>query len=320
MKAVALFTFLCCIPAVFAAEANKRAADYIIVKSSPDKTVPKGKSKMEFNVYAGRSVIMQQQLISYSIDGQEGTVTTDASGSFSLLLNAGEHVFQYFLTGDYYEITTSAIPAKSGYHTVVNLYFQYAYELQQAEKPVIYCYPEKETGLSVQLQVNGQLGFTYPAYENGWNVTAKPDGTIVKDSTEYPYLFWEADVQPLPQSIDGFIVPADQVTAFLERQLTHIGLNSKEKTDFITYWAPRMVSKGQVFIRFSWGKETDHFARLAISPTPDHLNRLYMIWSPIPANVKFTELPNSQELPVFDRSGFDVLEWGGVQTAFSQML
>ena len=44
-------------------------------------------------------------------------------------------------------------------------------------KPVIYLYPEQETTVSVSLDYAGTLTATYPAYENGWTVTAEPDGT-----------------------------------------------------------------------------------------------------------------------------------------------
>ena len=57
-------------------------------------------------------------------------------------------------------------------------------------KPVIYLYPETPTEISVKLQYNGTLDCTYPAYDNGWNVTAHPDGTLfdLRDNKEYSYL------------------------------------------------------------------------------------------------------------------------------------
>ena len=49
-------------------------------------------------------------------------------------------------------------------------------------KPVIYLYPEEETDVTVQLDFNGTLTTTYPAYNGGWTITAQPDGTL----TYYP--------------------------------------------------------------------------------------------------------------------------------------
>ena len=46
------------------------------------------------------------------------------------------------------------------------------------EKPVIYLYPETETAITVQLDLDGDLTCTYPAYGEGWTVIASPDGTL----------------------------------------------------------------------------------------------------------------------------------------------
>ena len=61
-------------------------------------------------------------------------------------------------------------------------------------KPVIYLYPEQETTVSVSLDYAGMLTATYPAYEDGWRVTAEPDGTLYDENgNEYSYLFWEGE-------------------------------------------------------------------------------------------------------------------------------
>lgn len=62
-----------------------------------------------------------------------------------------------------------------------------------AEKPVIYLYPEEKTLVHVELDFNGEVTSTYPAYENGWDVLARPDGTLTDPQTgrEYYCLFWE---------------------------------------------------------------------------------------------------------------------------------
>ena len=70
-----------------------------------------------------------------------------------------------------------------------------------AAKPVIYLYPEQETTVSVSLDYAGTLTATYPAYENGWTVTAEPDGTLYDENgDEYSYLFWEARTTPTTTS------------------------------------------------------------------------------------------------------------------------
>ena len=61
---------------------------------------------------------------------------------------------------------------------------------QSDAKPVIYLYPEQKTMVSVSLDYAGTLTATYPAYEDGWHVTAEPDGTLYDEAgNEYSYLF-----------------------------------------------------------------------------------------------------------------------------------
>ena len=68
-------------------------------------------------------------------------------------------------------------------------------------KPVIYLYPEQETTVSVSLDYTGTLTATYPAYEDGWRVTAEPDGTLYDENgDEYSYLFWEGEDKPTTTS------------------------------------------------------------------------------------------------------------------------
>ena len=51
------------------------------------------------------------------------------------------------------------------------------------DKPIIYLYPEKEIQLSVRLGKENNITCSYPEYKNGWNVLAKPDGTLVDIET-----------------------------------------------------------------------------------------------------------------------------------------
>lgn len=109
-------------------------------------------------------------------------------------------------------------------------------------KPVIYLYPEKaqETRVNVVLTA-GTFTVTEPALQDGWQVTAYPDGTLVdEDGRTWPYLFWEADSQGEFQFEEGFVVPGQDTGDFLEKALAVLGLNEKERQDFLEYWLPLM--------------------------------------------------------------------------------
>ena len=59
-------------------------------------------------------------------------------------------------------------------------------------KPVLYLYPETETQVAVSLDCAGGLTCAYPACEDGWTVTAAPDGTLTDEAGQtYNYLYWE---------------------------------------------------------------------------------------------------------------------------------
>ena len=52
-----------------------------------------------------------------------------------------------------------------------------------AYKPIIYIYPKQEQNVKVTLGSNDKLLVSYPVYNNGWNVLAKKDGTLIDNKT-----------------------------------------------------------------------------------------------------------------------------------------
>ena len=96
-------------------------------------------------------------------------------------------------------------------------------------KPVIYLYPEEETEVTVRLDYDGTLTCTYPAYEDGWTVTAAPDGTLRDESGQtYSYLYWEGVTRTEYNFSRGFCVPGADTAAFLEDALSRLGLTRRE--------------------------------------------------------------------------------------------
>ena len=115
----------------------------------------------------------------------------------------------------------------------------------EKQKPVIYLYPNKPMDISVQLKLKNSVFTTvYPKFTNKdtWNVHAEPDGTISIKDRKYPYLFWEALSYETIDLNEGFVVTDKEAEAFLEEKLDILGLNNKEKTDFITYWLPVLIN------------------------------------------------------------------------------
>ena len=176
-------------------------------------------------------------------------------------------------------------------------------------KPVIYLYPEEETEVTVRLDYDGTLTCTYPAYQDGWTVTAAPDGTLTDESGQaYSYLYWEGVTRTEYNFSRGFCVPGADTAAFLEDALSRLGLTRREANEFIVYWLPRMEPNPYNLIAFQSEAYTNS-ARLAIDPEPDSLLRVFMAWKPLETPA---DLP-AQELPAFTRAGFTAVEWGGAE-------
>ena len=176
-------------------------------------------------------------------------------------------------------------------------------------KPVIYLYPEQETEVSVQLQLDGTLTCTYPAYNSSWTVTAAPDGTLTdKKGQTYNYLYWEGETTAQWDLSKGFCVKGEGTAAFLETALEKLGLNRREANEFIVYWLPLMEQNPYNIISFQTDIYTDA-AQLKSSPAPDTLIRVFMAWK---AADTFTQL-EEQELTAPERAGFTVVEWGGTE-------
>lgn len=176
-------------------------------------------------------------------------------------------------------------------------------------KPVIYLYPERETEVSVKIDLpeDGELTCTYPDYGNGWDVTALPDGTLYdRDGNEYYCLYWEGSGSALLEGGRGWCVAGDASAEFLREKLTEIGLTAREANEFIIYWLPELQKSAYNVITF----HTEDYARgipLTVSPAPDSVIRVFMTFEPSDGLVDIAP----QNLPHYERNGFTLVEWGG---------
>ncbi|MDR1978696.1 MAG: hypothetical protein LBQ42_08180 [Synergistaceae bacterium] len=177
-----------------------------------------------------------------------------------------------------------------------------------SSKPVIYLYPETVTEVSVRLDYNGALSHTWPPYEDGWKVTARPDGTLVNhaDGREYSYLFWEGETEVPFDFSSGFVVKGSETGEFLREKLAFMGLTPREYNEFIVYWLPLMEGNAYNLISFQGAAYTDN-AVLTVEPQPDSVLRVYMTFKALSSP---TTVP-PQELKPFERKGFTLVEWGG---------
>ncbi|MDX2360313.1 MAG: hypothetical protein QNK23_05880 [Crocinitomicaceae bacterium] len=254
----------------------------------------------------------KNRVIIYSINGIERKARLIDNEFFDIRIEPGKYLFQFYYDEHYSEIYSDSITIKGQYKDVYSLHFANLDFPVAINKPVIYLYPEEDTQVSVQVDVVGHNPFFYPKYTDVWEFTATPLGELKFKDATYNYLFWDADQffkLSTEESQSGFICEGENTVAFLEEKLTLAGLTSQEQADFITYWGPRLQRNELNYIHFMFNEECAAFAELSISPKPDHMYRIYMVWSPVESDFFIEE----QTILPMDRSGFSVLEWGGLE-------
>lgn len=181
---------------------------------------------------------------------------------------------------------------------------------KMTKKPVIYLYPTSEQSVSVKLDYNGELTCTYPEYKDGWNVIAEPDGTLtnIGDKRKYSYLYWEGISKNQWDMSKGFVVKGEETEEFLQKKLEYMGLTPREYNEFIVYWLPIMQENKYNLITFA-GEEYENLAKLNITPKPDSILRVMMLFKSLDKPIEIEE----QEIKSFERKGFTVIEWGGTE-------
>lgn len=247
--------------------------------------------------------------------GYHGKVSNKNGASFKA--NAGDkaeeitvipydtEISEYDSIGDWALVKYNG---KLGYVHKDDLHFEGGFA-----KPVIYLYPEKKQDISVKVKFkNGDFTCTYPEYNNGWNVTAYPDGRLINksDNDEYSYLYWEGEGAIQYDFSSGFVVKSEDTAEFLKETLSYMGLTPKEYNEFIVYWLPIMLKNEYNLISF----QTDNYeesAKLEISPKPDSMLRVFMAFKEVDENTVVPE----QKLEIFKRNGFTVIEWGGTEVS-----
>ena len=177
------------------------------------------------------------------------------------------------------------------------------------KKPILYLYPTSTTKVTVNFEKENNLTTTYPKFNKEWTVTANPNGDLYDENGNYYYgLYWEEKVKEKVNFDEGFYVEKEDAISFLEEKLEYIGLNAKERNEFIMYWLPILESNEKSLVYFELTNERENFNKIQISPKPDSLLRIAMHVKKVNEKVEIKE----QKLTKFNRTGFTAVEWGGI--------
>ena len=174
-------------------------------------------------------------------------------------------------------------------------------------KPLIYIYPEEETEITIKLGHPEYLTTTYPKYNNEWKVIAKPNGDLISNNKTYYGLYWEGINHIQTDFKDGFVVEKEELIPFIEEKLEVLGLNEREKNEFIIYWLPILEKNQYNLIRFEKEEIINKEMPLDINPKPESIIRVLMEYKSINKKIKVQE----QKLISPERKGYTVVEWGG---------
>lgn len=176
-------------------------------------------------------------------------------------------------------------------------------------KPIIYIYPKQEQNVKVTLGSSDKLLVSYPVYNNGWNVLAKKDGTLIDNKTnrELYSLYYESENNiNFKIENEGFVISKEEIIPFLEEKLEILGLNPREQEEFIIYWLPILQKNNYTYIRFATNEEINNNMSLQVEPVPDTMIRVLMIFKGLEEKINVKE----QQLQKVTRNGYTVVEWG----------
>ncbi|KAG2487520.1 hypothetical protein HYH03_013801 [Edaphochlamys debaryana] len=186
-----------------------------------------------------------------------------------------------------------------------------------------------------------------------WRVAARPDGSLAHPGSggrEYSYLFWEAMTEgavgveaaaggraavsgrpalpglgptppdlPLPDFTPSrsFCVSGAEAEAWLYAALQAFGVPTRERTDFLTFWLPHMAGAPWLLLSFAAPSDYQAAAALSVSPAPDALVRVFLMWERLAAPVAAcgSLAAEAARVGVLRREGarLAVLEWGGME-------
>jgi hypothetical protein len=295
-----------------ASEEFKSFAEYQIIKDSINPEVHKDSCLIIGLVKDYNGILIKGAVVN-TVDLQYKS-TTDGTGRFSLMI-AKKRTNIFFFKPKFNEIITQNLDFKGGHE--VEIHFTALSDDFQLimDKPVVYLYSNKPLNARVIVKPKGSFLFTYPKYNSGWNVELDGKDHLLVNGKEYPYLFWEAQTKEISilkenEVVLGEIVKQNEVVTFLENKLREIGFNAREQTDFITYWAPRMLKEESYLVQFVIDEAYEkNIASMKITPKPDVMKRVFMLFQKAELGMK----PKKQEFTPIMRKGFTVIEWGGTE-------
>lgn len=298
-----------------AAEQRKSVPGFYIYQTTKSTAVKNGEAKMKFHFNSpnfSSTPKGYQTIIYYSVNELVDTFILDPDFTSTIQVKAQKTVFKFWAGPGYNEVISDTVLIENQTINEAQINFNPENMMIEVDKPVIYFQSPVQLNFTLHVNPVNNFTFTYPSYQDQWQGTVYPTGEVQINGQKYPYLFWDAKQEfTLGKQSNGYHISKKELIPFLEKQLSNAGLTSTEKTDFITYWGPRLAQYEAAFIQFYLQEACDQFATIQCEPKPTAINRLYIGFSEW--NEKYELYLHPVDLPVFKRDGFNLLEWGGFE-------
>jgi len=315
IKSILTLTLLSLFLTTTFAEKTQFFQFYKIISDTVDITVPDGKCLITGTIYRDQTTINEAEIIS-----EKGKLAnSNKLGKFKILVDtSNKHLT--IRKNSYDNAYVENYKFKNKHKIIMDIFLPMPIEEEEIMvfKPIIYAYNKTPFHFSLKFDTKSENIFTYPKYEDNWTMTTTQNGMLKSNNNkEYPYLFWEGNLNDLTfkddnNALKGNPVKKENVVNFLEKSLLNLGLNAIEQTDFITFWAPRMIQHDEVYVQFLIDEDYDVISTMEITPKPDNLRRIYLIFTAIeniPTNIELQQ--QNFDFAPLDRSGFTIIEWGG---------
>jgi hypothetical protein len=285
-----------------------------IIRDTLDESIPNGKYLVTGKISTEGTTINEANITTLS--GRH--VNSDKLGNFRILVDTSDRFLKierkYYHTVYFEEYE---IRDQHHIHIDVRLISDKKENRIVVKKPVIYCYSEENLSLEVRLFPKGDFLFTYPKIEeHTWKFQLENNQIVLDNGKKFPYLFWESlnsTVQYFTENkrVEGSVLKNTELVDFFEKSLAEMGLNENETTDFITFWVPQMMDSPYLFIQFLEDEKYASIAEIKISPEPENLKRIFMLFSKIevPLDIEIYD----QRFKKMKRNGLTIIEWGGAE-------
>ncbi|TFK81788.1 hypothetical protein K466DRAFT_666900 [Polyporus arcularius HHB13444] len=132
-----------------------------------------------------------------------------------------------------------------------------------------------------------------------------------------------------PHSPTTVLLPFIELLHYIDGVLKSLSLHTSARNDFITYWLPALSKTPYVALRFVPQAAYERAAELEVTPTPDVVTRVFMLFRGVSAeDTKSATWVAARDraghvdqwpsivgvkVEAWDKSRFRVLEWGAME-------